>query len=126
MQQVLKLLTVSVLGFGLAACSSLVPIQQIKVSARPIEKPQLELPQAGRIFSRPVEWFIITETQGIDVFVELEKSGRPLVLFALSDKGYENLGLNMSDLRAFIQQQQTIIQAYENYYKEQKNEDLQQ
>jgi hypothetical protein len=126
MQQVQKLLIASVLGFGLAACSSL-PVKQVEVSTKPIEKPQLQLPQAGQVFSRPVEWYIVTENQAINTFVELEKSGRPLVLFALSDKGYENLGLNMSDLRAFIQQQQTIIQAYENYYKrEQKNEPIQQ
>jgi len=35
----------------------------------------------------------------------------------LTGEGYENLGLNFSDIRALVQQQQAIIVAYENYYK---------
>lgn len=48
---------------------------------------------------------------------ELESSGRPIAFFALTDKGYENLGLNLSDLRAYIQQQQAIVAAYRQYYE---------
>jgi len=40
-----------------------------------------------------------------------------MVFFAITDQGYENLGLNLSDLRAFIMQQQSIINAYEVYYQ---------
>jgi hypothetical protein len=38
-------------------------------------------------------------------------------MFVLTGEGYENLGLNISDIRALVQQQQAIIIAYENYYK---------
>lgn len=38
-------------------------------------------------------------------------------MFVLTGEGYENLGLNFSDIRALVQQQQQIIIAYENYYK---------
>lgn len=41
-----------------------------------------------------------------------------MTLFALTDKGYANLGENLSSIRAFIEQQKAIIVAYENYYKE--------
>jgi len=41
----------------------------------------------------------------------------PIGLYVLTGEGYENLGLNISDIRALIQQQQEIIVAYENYYK---------
>lgn len=66
---------------------------------------------------REVKWVIITEENYKQVFEDLKKTGRPIAIFGLTDKGYENLGLNLSDLRAYIQQQQTIIAAYENYYK---------
>jgi DNA-binding PadR family transcriptional regulator len=52
------------------------------------------------------------------IFEEIKKSGRPMTLFALTDKGYANLGENLSSIRAFIEQQKAIIVAYENYYKE--------
>ena len=40
------------------------------------------------------------------------------MLFGLTDNGYEALATNLSSLRAFVQQQQIIIAAYERYYKE--------
>jgi len=40
-----------------------------------------------------------------------------LAVFGLTAQGYENLGLNFSDIRALVQQQQQIIVAYDNYYK---------
>jgi len=53
-----------------------------------------------------------------DVFAKLGETGRPIVIFGLTDSGYEKLATNLSSLRAFVQQQQVIIAAYENYYKE--------
>ena len=65
---------------------------------------------------RDVKWVLITPENYEEVFAELGKDGRPVVLFGLTDKGYENLGLNLSDLRAYIQQQQAIMAAYQSYY----------
>lgn len=113
-------LTASVLGCSilliLSGCAS--APQRIEVSASPIPKPELVLPKSDRISARPVEWIIVTPENYQEVFDKLSKSGRPVVLFALTDKGYENISLNLSDIRAFIQQQKAIIAAYENYYKE--------
>lgn len=66
---------------------------------------------------REVDWVLITPENFDEKVEEIKKTGRPVVFFALTDKGYENLGLNFSDIRAFIQQQKAIIVAYENYYK---------
>lgn len=81
------------------------------------------MPQADEIRLRGVEWIIITPDNINEVFDRAKDSGRPIVFFALTDKGYENLGLNISDIRAYIQQQKTIIAAYEDYY-EQTQENL--
>ena len=64
---------------------------------------------------RPVEWVIVTEENIEEVFSQLSKDGQNLALFALTDTGYENLGLNISDIRQLVQQQRAIILAYENY-----------
>lgn len=103
----------------ISGCSFLTPQpREVQVSTVPVEKPALELPQADELRLRDIEWTLITPDNAEEVFAEAEESGRPVVFFGLTDKGYENLGLNISDIRALVQQQQTIIAAYENYYKE--------
>lgn len=113
-------LTASALGFLtlflVNGCSK--PVQEIQVSAKPVEKPELVLPYADPIKTRDVQWIIITPDNYEQVFSELQKSGSPVVLFGLTSKGYENLSLNLGDIRAYIQQQKAIIVAYEGYYKE--------
>ena len=49
---------------------------------------------------------------------KIKDSGQPVGLFALTGKGYQNLALNFSDIRAMVQQQQEIIAAYETYYQQ--------
>ena len=91
--------------------------QPIEVSTKPIEKPELTLPAVDEIHLRKVDWVIITEENMDAKLAQLKASGQPLAMFVLTGEGYENLGLNFSDIRALVQQQQQIIIAYENYYK---------
>ena len=95
---------------------------QIVVSAEPIEKPKLILPQADELDLRDVEWIILVKDNWEEQWEKLQESGDALAFFSVSDKGYENLGLNYSDLRAFIQQQDAIIAAYRGYYLEAEQE----
>lgn len=67
---------------------------------------------------RRIEWVIINEENLDEKIAGLTAGGAPLAIFALTAQGYENLGLNFSDIRALVQQQQEIILAYDNYYKE--------
>ena len=83
----------------------------------PIEKPSLVLPDADEVRMRNVKWMIITPENAEAVFNDLRNRGNSVVLFGLTSNGYENLSLNLSDIRAFLQQQQSIIGAYENYYE---------
>lgn len=108
-----------VLSLLLSGCSMFQPpIQKIEVSAKPIDKPELTLPSADVVRMRKIDWVIITPENFEQVLEDAKKNGRPIVFFALTDQGYENLGLNFSDIRALVQQQQAIIAAYEGYYKE--------
>ena len=75
------------------------------------------MPNADELNLREVKWVIITPENVEEQIKAIEESGRPAAFFALTDKGYENLGLNLSDLRAYIQQQQAIIAAYKSYYE---------
>jgi len=110
---VLKVLTASVLGcILLSSCAT--KVQRVEVVSEPVEKPTLTLPEADELRSLPVQWLVITPENFEEQVKKLD--GRPVVFFALTDEGYANLGLNISAIRAFIQQQQAIIFAYENYY----------
>ena len=114
----------NVLGYGLAlaallaisGCTSSMP-QRIEVSAKPIDKPELVLPNPEILNMKEVKWILLTPENFEEKLKDFEKSGRPIVFFALTDEGYENISMNFSSIRAYIQQQQAIIAAYENYYK---------
>ena len=100
---------------SLAACST--KPQQIEISAKPIEKPTLTLPPVDEINMRNVEWIVINEANVDAVIEKLNSEGKAFALYALTGEGYGNLGLNFSDIRALVQQQQAIIAAYEGYYQ---------
>lgn len=91
--------------------------RQINVSSKPVDKPTLTLPPVDEVNLRPVEWVIINEANLNEKIAALTAGGRPLAMFVLTGEGYENLGLNFSDIRALVQQQRQIIIAYENYYQ---------
>lgn len=76
------------------------------------------MPPADELSLRELDWIVITPDNFEEKVKEIQDTGRPVVFFALTDKGYENLGMNFSDLRAFVQQQQAIIAAYKKYYVE--------
>ena len=113
----------SVLGFGLAALlllSSCAP-KTLEVTSVPLQKPDLVVPNVDVLTMRDVQWYVITEENYKQVLKNLKKGGRPLALFAVTDKGYADLGLNLSDIRAMIQQQKAVIAAYKGYYTASQN-----
>jgi len=118
-----KSLTRNVLGCGLAilllsSCSSFQTVDPVVISTKPLDRPELILPPTDQLTMRDVEWVIITEENYEEHVKRTKDEGRPVAFFALTGGGYANLGLNFSDIRALVQQQQAIIAAYEGYYKE--------
>ncbi len=110
----------NVLGSGLVlllltSCASVPP--SITVSTKPIEKPSLIVPPVDTVIMKEVKWIIVTEDNLEEVIADLKASGQPLAIFGLSGQGYENLSTNFSAIRALVQQQQTIIAAYKQYYE---------
>ncbi len=90
--------------------------QRITVSAKPVEKPELILPAADVLYLKPINWFVLTPENVNAAFEALSKQGQPSVFFGISDRGYENVAINFSDIRAYIQQQHAITAAYQRYY----------
>jgi UDP-glucose 6-dehydrogenase len=116
MKNVAKLSIALGLVFTLSGCFGS-NVKEIQVSSKPLEKSQLTLPAVDELNLRRINWIVINESNLEQKVEELKSTGQPFALFALTGEGYENLGLNFSDIRAMVQQQQAIIVAYENYYQ---------
>ena len=69
-----------------------------------------------------VTWIIITPENIDQIFKELEKKNLDIVLFALTDNGYENISVNMAKIKKTILQQKVVIAAYKRYYEMQSSE----
>lgn len=97
----------------LSGCSRLIPEPEIKVVTQ-IEK--VKIPTVAR--PKPLQLndtriFVVTE-ENFDEFVkEFTEIYGDVAFVALSMKDYENLALNIADLRRYINQQSEIIVYYE-------------
>lgn len=99
------------------ACSSnpVAPPAKIITQTEYVTPPKPIVPNADALSLRDVEFVIITPENIDEVFENLKNDK---VLFALTADGYENIGLNLSDVRAYMQQQKSIIIMYENAFDE--------
>ena len=76
------------------------------------------MPPVDELRLKEVKWIVINEENIDEVITLLKTQDGAFAVYALTGKGYGNLGTNFSDIRAMIQQQQAIIAAYEGYYQE--------
>jgi hypothetical protein len=88
------------------------PIEVVETEVKP---PAPIVPPIDQLNLRSIEWVIITPSNAETVFSEM--TGEK-VLFALTAEGYENIALNLSDVRAILQQQQSIIAIYEKQFSD--------
>lgn len=106
------LLTLTIVLSGCAAN----PAQEISYTPRTIEKPNLILPTVDTLDMKEVDFIVITPDNAAQVFADLERSGKSVVVFALDENSYTNLSLNMAQILKILSEQQAVIAAYENYY----------
>lgn len=107
---------------ALTGCSSLKIPQVLKVDTAPVEKHSLKVPKVDQYDARKLEWIVLTPENVDEVFARLKDSETDLVLFAVTDDGYQNLSLNMADIIKLVKQQQSIIAAYEKYLDNEETE----
>jgi hypothetical protein len=65
---------------------------------------------------------VVTPDNIDQVWRNLEEKKIDLVLFAITDDGYEEMALNLAQIRNFISQQREIIIKYREYYEPKKSE----
>ena len=75
------------------------------------------------IVTYPVKFFAVTEETFEDFKVRFEDEYTSFVFFALSVPDYENLALNMAEIKRYIEQQTVLIVYYEDSIKPKENDD---
>lgn len=96
----------------LAACAK----EPVYTKPVVVEKPKFVPPAISPANQAPFEWVVITKDNMQEKLAELEKTEGVVVLFALTPQGYQNLSMNVSELRRYIQQQNAVIAAMRKYY----------
>ena len=105
------------IGLLISACSSkeIEPVEIVEVRTIEISRPAPVVPEIDQLKLRPVQWIIITPENAEQKLNEI-KNGEA-VLFALTTDDYENISLNLSDVRAAMDQQKKIIAVYKSQFK---------
>lgn len=80
-----------------------------------VKPPKPSVPSPDELNLRDFEFIVITPENVEEVFANMRGDK---ALFALTSKGYENIALNLSDIRSLIQQQKAIIAIYEKQWED--------
>jgi hypothetical protein len=85
-----------------------------KVFDKPVlvDRAELIVPPVQPIMQSDMKWTVVTAENA----QALTAKGN-VVFFALTPKGYQNLSMNVAEMRKYIQQQNSVIAAYKEYYK---------
>ena len=96
-------------------CSVFRKPEEVVVTNTVIKAPDIPLQPAPRPINMiDIKWYTVT-TDNIDEFEKnFENDNGDLVFFAISVQHYQNLSLNLAEIRRYIEQQQSIIIYYEN------------
>ena len=100
-------------------------VKTIEVLNRPEPKTPLGLAMPDTLSLQPLEWIIITPENAEEVWVKLAEDPKgEVVLFALNEKGYEELAKNYASIRTALAEHRNVIIAYRDYYEPITVEDL--
>ena len=73
--------------------------------------------------AREMQWFVVTPENIDQVWAKLKEQNADLVVFALTDDGYQELAMTMAEVRNYIASQRAIIVKYKEYYEPNKTPD---
>jgi len=97
-------------------------VKPIEVQTKAVERTPLNLADPPSIKPRTPTWYVITPDNIDEVWSKLKDKNADLVLFAVTDDGYEELAITMAEIRAYIKAQKVIIVKYKEYYEPEKKD----
>ena len=107
---------------SLSSCSWK-PEKQVVVQTK-IVKPVIEIKERPKgVKMLPVKFYVVTEKNYEEFKKKFKKENGEFVFYAMSVPSYENLALDMAELRRYIEQQKEIIIYYEKGVKDDKEKE---
>lgn len=97
-------------------------VKPVEIQTKAVERTPLNLDAPAPLKSKPVEWILITPQNAEEVWAKLREKNADLVLFGLTDDGYEELAMTIAELRNYIAAQRQVIVKYKEYYEPKKDE----
>ena len=90
-----------------------------KIKIFSIEEPRakLDYPMPDALILDKVRWIVITSDNAEEVFAKMKENKTDPVIFGLSDEDYELISKNFAQIRAYMIQQNQIIDEYKKYYE---------
>jgi hypothetical protein len=121
----LQILIISLLLLSLQGCASFSlfgdnDVTPIEIKTVAIERTPLSLPNPPQLKPKAPDWYVVTPDNVDDVFAKLKDKNFDLVLFGVTDEGYEQLSITMAEIRNYIKTQKAIIIKYKEYYEPNK------
>lgn len=98
----------------LTSCST---IKELEVFTTEVKREPLNLQNPATPKMEELKFIIIHSENAEEVFAKMAEQGKDPVLFGLSDDDYETLSKNFAQIRAYMIQQQLIIDKYREYYE---------
>lgn len=97
----------------LSSCGRSIPDPQVVIQTEYVTKNIPLQAQPKPVVLNDVKWYVVTE-KNLPEFLEQFKKDNDVVAFmAVSVRGYENMSMNVQELRRYILQQKSIIVYYE-------------
>ena len=107
---------------SLSSCSWK-PEKEVVVQTK-IVKPVIEIKKRPKgVKMLPVKFYVVTEKNYEEFKERFKKENGEFVFYAMSVPSYENLALDMAELRRYIEQQKEIIIYYEKAVKDDKEKE---
>ena len=107
---------------SLSSCSW-TPEKQVVVQTK-LVKPVIEIKERPKgVKMLPVKFYVVTEKNYEEFKKKFKKENGEFVFYAMSVPSYENLALDMAELRRYIEQQKEIIIYYEKAVKDDKEKE---
>lgn len=104
-----------VLSLFLSSCSSIIPEPKIIIQTEIVERQIPTVPLPKQVQLNDITIYVVSPEQNFEEFkAEFEAKNGADSYIAISVKDYENLSLNIAELRRYIEQQTQIILYYES------------
>jgi len=120
--QIRNVLLLSIGSLLLSSCASFSlfnkdKVKEVKVETVEVKREKLNLKTPLPIELLDPSWIIIHPSNAEEVWEVLKDDKKDIVLFALTDEGYQSLSVNLTKLRNIIEQQRIILFKYKKYYE---------